>query len=233
MADTAGGLTHEVLGRNQNNVPDFLRIQYGKGQLLVMTNCEGLGNYFLLTRDNNRYALGALSYLPTSPAQVYWDDFYFSHTVRPPEESRNSILHVIFSIPYLFWAFWILILLLALWVITNFFRKQRLLPVRKPNTNSSMEFTKTIARLYFNKKDNRNIALKMIAYFQDHLRGKYYMNFTGFNEEFGRILAAKTGLDPARAEQLVNTIQTVQHNATTTDETLLALNEQIQEVLRK
>src|SRR4029078_9292222 len=130
------------------------------------------------------------------------------------------------------YTFWIIIAMAEIWIFTNIWRRQRIIPIQQPNVNSSIEFTQTIARLYYNRKDNHNIALKMIAYLQDHVRNKYFMNYTGINESFGQALAAKTGLAPARMQALVDTIYTVQHNATTDDSTLLVLNEQIQEVMK-
>lgn len=228
-ADTT--VQKEVIGVNDFGNPDLLRLPHGKGQLIIMTNANAITNYFLLSNTNHNYALGAFSYLPAYASNIYWDDFYRRYYSRPPE-GENGLFSFIFNTPALLWSFWILILLAILWMLSHLFRGQRMIPVRKKNVNSSLEFTQTIARLYFNKKDNRNIALKMIAYFQDHVRSKYYMNYTGINEEFGRILAAKTGLQPEKLQALVKTIHAVQHNGTTDDATLLALNAQIQDILK-
>jgi hypothetical protein len=220
----------EVLGMNDYGNPDLLRILHGKGQLIIMTNVQACTNYFLLTGNNHNYALSAFSYLPTDVSNVYWDDFYRRNVTRSPE--GKSLFSALLSIPALQYTFWILITIAALWTITNAWRKQRVIPIQKPNVNSSIDFTQTIARLYYNKKDNHNIAQKMIAYLQDHVRNKYYMNYNGINEAFGEILAAKTGLAPARMQSLVETIYEVQHNSNITDVTLLILNEQIQEVMK-
>jgi hypothetical protein len=220
----------EVLGLNDFGSPDLIRILHGKGQLIIMTNAQACTNYFLLTKNNHDYALAAFSYLSTEANNITWDDFYRRNTTRSPE--GKSIFSALLSIPALSYTFWIIIALAIIWLSTNIWRRQRVIPIQKPNVNSSIEFTQTIARLYYNKKDNHNIALKMIAYLQDHVRNKYYLNYTGINESFGHMLAAKTGLAPARMQALVATIYTVQHNATTDDTTLLILNEQIQEVMK-
>lgn len=220
----------EVLGLNDFDSPDLIRILHGKGQLIIMTNVQACTNYFLLTKNNHNYALASFSYLPTAANNITWDDFYRRNTTRSPE--GKSIFSALLSIPALSYTFWIIIALALIWLSTNIWRRQKVIPIQKPNVNSSIEFTQTIARLYYNKKDNHNIALKMIAYLQDHVRNKYYMNYTGINETFGQLLAAKTGLAPARMQALVDTIYTVQHNATTDDTTLLILNEQIQEVMK-
>ncbi|MFN8247216.1 MAG: hypothetical protein U0T56_12660 [Ferruginibacter sp.] len=38
-----------------------------------------------------------------------------------------------------------------------------------------MAFTETIARLYLQKKDNKNIADKMIMYFNEFIRTHYFL----------------------------------------------------------
>jgi hypothetical protein len=197
-----------------------------------MTNASALSNYFLLSKSNYKYALAALSYLPAYNSNIYWDDYYRrygSKGSRRPE--GQSMFSALFAIPQMKWAFWLLIAMMAVWFFTNLTRRQRMIPVLNPNVNSSIEFTQTIARLYFNKKDNHNIALKMIAFFQDHIRSKYYMNYSGINEEFARTLATKTGLPAQKTEALVRSIAAVQQNTSTSDNELLILNEQIQEVL--
>lgn len=220
----------EVLGSNDLGSPDLLRIMHGKGQLIIMTNVQACTNYFLLTSNNHNYALGSLSYTPTRANKIYWDDFYRRNNTRVPE--GKSMFSALLSIPSLRFTFWILIAMAALWVTTNLLRKQRVIPTIKPNVNSSIEFTQTIARLYFNEKDNRNIALKMIAFLLDHVRNRLFINYTGINEAFGLALASKTGLSPDRTQSLVDTILEVQHNGTTDDETLLNLNEHIQEIMK-
>jgi hypothetical protein len=220
---------YEVLGLNDLKEPDLIRIVHGKGQLVIMTNAQACTNYFLLTKNNIEYALGAFSYLPIKSSNIYWDDFYRKNSTRSPQS--KSVFSALLSILPLRFSFFILLAMAALWIITNLFRKQKIIPVLQPSTNSSREFTQTIARLYYNKKDNRNIALKIIAYLQDHLRNKYYINYTGINEDFANILAAKTGLTPEKTNALVQTIYTVQHNVSIDDATLLTLNAQVQEVM--
>ena len=71
----------------------------------------------------------------------------------------------------------------------------------------------------------------MIAYLQEHVKNKYYINYAAINDDFAKVLAAKTGLPPEKLHALVDSIYTVQHNATVDDTTLLQLNLQIQEVM--
>jgi hypothetical protein len=63
-------------------------------------------------------------------------------------------------------------------------RRQRIIKPLQPNINTSVAFTETVGRLYLQKKDNRNIADKMITYFLEHIRNQYFLNTNQLNDEF-------------------------------------------------
>jgi hypothetical protein len=160
--------SRRVATLNMAGNTDGIEMEIGSGRLILVANAKAVSNYFLLTGENYRYGVGLLSYLNFNPDAIYWDEFYRRNTNRPAED--QSIFSAIFANPALRWAFWLLLALCAIAVFTNLFRRQRVIPVRKPNRNTTVEFTQTIARLYYNKKDNRNIALKMIQHFMEHIR---------------------------------------------------------------
>ena len=221
-------IVSQVIGQSDFKVPDILRIKHGKGELILMTNAAALSNYFLLSAQNYRYAQTLLSYLPFEIDAVFWDDFYRRVPYR--QLPNESMLSVLLAIPHLRWAFIILAITAFLWVLTSLFRQQRIIPFVIPHKNSSLEFTQTIARLYFNKKDNKNIAVKMIAFFNDWLRNKYYMAHQNYNEAFINNFSSKSNISKEKIEQLADIIYTVQHNTTIDDATLLDLNKQLQQV---
>jgi hypothetical protein len=225
-------VTADTLALNENKQPALIRATFGKGQLIFATNARALSNYFLLSKNNQHVALALLSWLPAYPNAVVWDDFYRRNQFRRPENS--SIFSAIFAVEPLRWAFWILITAALLWVASNMRRRQKMIPVIKPNQNTTVEFTQTIARLYFNNKDNRNIARKMVAYFNDHLRTRYYMPERALQQELAATLTAKTGMPAADSEQLASMMHEVLNgSAEVTDIFLLKLNHLMQSVTTK
>ena len=217
---------HRIISYNEADKPDAMQFEIGNGHLIVVTNAVGLSNYFLMTSNNFRYAFGLLSYLSPYADGAVWDTFYLRNQNRPPQGS--SVFDVIFSIPQLKRAFWLLVLLSAFWVLNNLIRRQRIIPVAKVFKNTSVEFTQTIARLYFNRKDNRDIALKMIQYFLEHLRNKHYMPAHQMDNDFAKLLSGKTNLPLFDAEALTGTMKAIQQGASVNDEDLLDLNRSIQ-----
>jgi hypothetical protein len=218
-----------ILSYNEDNMPDAIQVELGKGHLIMVTNAAAFSNYFLMTGKNYRYGLALLNYLSPDVDEAIWDGFYLRNQNRAPQGS--SVFDVIFSIPHLKRAFWILMALSLLWVLNNLIRRQRIIPLAKVFKNTSVEFTQTLARLYFNQKDNRDIAHKMIQYFLENLRSKHYMPAGQMDADFARLLSGKTNLPLFEAEALIGTMKAIQQGALVTDEDLLDLNSKIQRAL--
>ena len=63
-------------------------------------------------------------------------------------------------------------------------RKQRYIPVVAKPKNDSLDFVKTIGRLYYDKGDHKNLSRKMGAFFLEHVRSRYKLPTGTLNEEF-------------------------------------------------
>jgi hypothetical protein len=220
----------KVVTRNMFGQPDGIELEIGTGKLILVTNAEAVSNYFLLTRENYRYAVGLLSHLNFNPDALYWDEFYRRNLNRPGED--ESVFSAILAIPALRWAFWLLLILCAIAILTNLFRRQRVIPVRKQNRNTTVEFTQTIARLYYNKRDNRNIALKMIQHFMEHIRSNYYLPHQKLDDAFATVLAGKTNQPVPKTQRLVQRMWSIQQGAEVSDDQLLELNRQLTELIQ-
>jgi hypothetical protein len=187
-------------------------------------------NYFLLHKNNKTYYDKALSYLPKDLEVVKWDDYFRYHSGG--DEKGNSgggfnSLDWILKQPYLSTALWLLAGLFMLIFLFESKRKQRPIPVVAPVSNSSLDFVKTIGRLYFQRKDNKNLAYKMTAHFLDHVRGKYNIRTSFSDPEFEKRLAWKTGNDPESVRELLYFIKYVQDQPNVGDITLMELNHKL------
>jgi len=105
---------------------------------------------------------------------------------------------------------------------------QRVIAQRKPNENTTVTFTETIGRLYLQHRDNKNIADKMITYFNEYIRNTYFLNTNHFNDDFVTVLSRKSGLPKEQVDTLYRSIIATQGTASVTDYQLLSLHEQIQ-----
>ena len=64
----------QVLGKNENDHANFIRIRYGNGNFFLNTVPLAFTNYHILKSGNNEYAYKALSHLPVQ--KTFWDDYY-------------------------------------------------------------------------------------------------------------------------------------------------------------
>lgn len=223
-----------VLGVNDQNEPDFIILFIGKGKLYLHLAPRALSNYFLLTENNILYFDHILNYMDQNPAVVYWDEYYNqSKSPGMPDKSKKdgdfSSLEVIWSNPMLRWAFVTAMTGLLLFIFSEIKRKQRLVPVQAMPLNATVDFVKTVGRLYFINKDNKNIASKLITYFYENVRSKYYLVPSDDTHSFALRLAGKKGMPEEKIVELLRCIQSVEDSMQVSDEQLLYLNQLLEQ----
>lgn len=220
----------KVLANNEQGKPNCIVFFYGKGKLFLHCDPRTFSNYFLLKKDNYQYFKNLIGFARPNPDYVYWDDYYskLNSKKRGDDADGFSALNTIFKHPPLKIAFWLTLLLGLLYILFQGKRRQRIITTVKPNENTSVAFTETIGRLYLQKKDNHNIAQKMITYFNEHIRNNYFLNTNQINDEFIISLSRKSGVDKNKIESLYLSIQHAQNNIVIDDFELLSLNEKIQ-----
>lgn len=210
-----------TIGTNQALQPDCIVFTLGKGRLILHAAPAVFTNYFLLQQSNHEY-LGALfRYIPGEIGHVYFSSYNY-------REVSNSE----------FWAIWknkstrtaLLLALpaLLLFVLFEMKRRQKIIPIIPPVENASVAFAETIGRLYFNKKNHTNLAEKMVQHFLEYVRQHYYLNTSQLDNEFVKLLAAKSGRDYGTADTLVYTIKEVQRGTKADEAFLYSLYHQIQ-----
>lgn len=222
-----------VLGVNELNLPNYIVIFSGRGRLYLHLAPRIFSNYFLLTKNNYHYFENATAYLRFNPQYVYWDEYYkeFSSTRNKNNLNHDdnfSSLQMIRQNPPLLWAFYLALAGILLFILFTIKRKQRKIEVIKPNKNTTVEFAETIGRLYLQHKDNRNISEKIITYFYEYLRKKYFINTTVINKDFINSLAGKSGASVKETSELFDLINRIQQEEDVKDDQVLSLNEKIE-----
>jgi hypothetical protein len=212
-----------VLGRDHLGRPNFIRFNYkGGGTLYLHFAPLAFSNFFLLHKKNIGYYQDALSYLPVSVQEVVWDDYF---TV--PHRSWSALDYILGNGSLAF-AFWLLLLLFLLIYLFESKRRQRPIPVIQPLKNSSLDFVRTIGRLYFQRRDNHNLASKMVMHFQDLVRTRYNLTAAALDEELVTRLAYRTGFQREALSRLVGYMRELPSKAYVPDEELMDLHRQLE-----
>src|SRR5690242_20718110 len=112
-------------------------------------------------------------------------------------------------------------------------RKQRYIPVVKKLRNDSLDFVKTIGRLYHDKGDHRNLSRKMSAYFLEYVRSRFKLPTAKLDDEFVKNLHFKTGVDQAEIRELVDSIKEVDESYSISADKMIAFHKQLESFYKK
>jgi hypothetical protein len=213
-----------ILGRDIAGNPDFIRISYAKGgSIFIHLNPFVFTNFFLLHKKNRSYYDVALSNMQKQTGIVEWSDYF-----RYRKSRKNfSSLRFILGNRSLKWAFWLTLILFLLMFFIESKRKQRPIEVIHSPRNASEDFVKTVGRLYFQQKNNRNLAMKMITAFLENIRTSYNLSTSLLDEEFERKLAIRAGQLLNEIKPMVRLIQDIRLRTALSDQELMDLHSQI------
>ena len=211
----------QVLGKNGNDKVNFLRIKYGEGNFLLNTVPLAFTNYHLLNSANNEYVYKALSHLPFQ--NTFWDDYY-----KDGNKYSATILQYILSQKALKWAYFFMLVSVFLFIFFYGRRKQRIIPVMSPLTNTTLEFVETVGNLYYQQKDFKNIAEKKISYLLDYLRNKYSIKASTFNEETISKISEKSSINTGILKSLFKEIKKINDSTKITEDELININYKIE-----
>jgi len=212
-----------ILGVNANNMPNFIRYSYGKGNLYLIAEPGFYTNFNLLDKYGAEYAAKTLSYLHGNKQLIF--DEYFS----AQKNTTTDMLRVFFKHPELEFAYYLAIFSLIIFVLYDIKRRQRIIPIADPLINSSLAFVNVVGSVYYHERNNLDIALKKINYFMEYLRTRYYIKTNDIDGKFAQVLIEKTGINEALAKTLTKHFIQTPTMGDLSDTQLINLNESIEQ----
>ncbi|WP_340066730.1 DUF4350 domain-containing protein [Ascidiimonas aurantiaca] len=211
-----------VINADSSSYKNIIQSSFGNGKIILSHFPEAFTNYFILKEPNDQYTSGLLSYFQDYPT-IYIDNYY-----KAGKKIYSSPLYLLLSTRELKWAYYITLIALLIFIIFEGKRKQRSIPVLVPLKNQSLSFVKTIANMYFEKKEHKAIATYRIKYFFESLRRKSMLNYAETDEKVLQIAAEKMGKSQETAKNLFNKISEIRDKPKITKEELLELNVMIE-----
>ncbi|PHQ62739.1 MAG: hypothetical protein COC10_09900 [Sphingobium sp.] len=201
---------------------NFVKLPFEKGEIILSTFPQAFTNYFMLHDSNADYTANVLSYLPKD-GTIFLDQYY-----KNSKTIAVSPLFLILTNKYLKWSWYTLLLGALIWVIFEGKRKQRSIPVIKPLPNNTLDYTRTIAGMYLDKKENRQIASHQINHFMEYLRSTYVLATDRLNRDFIERLTAKSGKPLDLVQNTIDYIVTIRQKAELSEDELIRLNSLIE-----
>lgn len=225
----------EVLAVNNDGSHVLIEVTYGKGRLILSSTPLAYTNYNMLLNRNHHFISKSLNRL--NQQNTWWCGNYleygFTYNGKDTPEDNRSIMQFIHSQPPLAWAFYVLLGAILIFFAFATKRRQRLIPEYRKPINTSVEFTNTISRLYLRQKDHRDIGEKMITYFFDDIRNKYYVNPHLPKEDFFDKLSDKSGVEKNEVIAIFKYIEAFKKRTSVTELDITTLNGHIQNFKNK
>lgn len=212
----------EVIAKNNYGRSVLISYKFGAGKLYLCSDPLLFTNFSLVSNSGANFAAKALSYMPETK-NIYWDELQNGDI---PED--ESPVRVFLSNENLQWAWYLCLAGMLVFVMFEIKRRQRIIPVIEPLANSTLDFVNIVGQVYYEKRDNSNIAQKKILYLFTHLRDKYQLNSNSLDNEFVERLASKTGIEPKFAAELIGYIRFIAAQTKVNDSELIELNKLIE-----
>lgn len=206
--------------------PNMIRYTIGEGHLTLVATPLVLSNFFLLQPHNRAYSDAFWHQLPQDIQTIYWASF----SSRQPDDSIWSIL---WRYPATRWALISILIAATAYLLFQIKRKQRVIPVVSEPVNSSMAFIETVGMLYYNKGDNRNLALKMEQHFLEWVRTRYGLSTSQLNDAFAEQLELKSGMDRRTVQHTISLIHRIRLDEAITDNFLMEFYQYLQAFYQK
>ena len=89
-----------------------------------------------------------------------------------------------------------------LYILFRAKRQQRIIPVLQGNTNSSLEFIKTVGRLYFLQNDHKKLAQRKMQLFLSYVREHFLIPTHNIDQAMKERLATKAEVPLETIEEI-------------------------------
>lgn len=213
-----------VLGYVNTNHINFFSYNYGKGKFIIHTTPQMFTNYALSREENLAYAEFVFSHLDPKTG-IFWDElnktYHFKYNQQNNQIDEESPLRYILSQPSLRYAWYLSLGLLILYMIFAGKRRQRPIPVLEKLQNTSLEFIKTVGKLYYAERDHRGICMHKMKLYNNFLRARYSINANTITDELKERIAIVSGVSQENINKIYSSYYWIDKQIDLTDNELI------------
>ncbi|MEC7264506.1 MAG: DUF4350 domain-containing protein [Bacteroidota bacterium] len=201
---------------------NMIKQPFGEGEIILSTFPKAFTNYFILKDENRNFTAGLLSYLGTE-GPILMDNFY-----KSGKSFYTSPMYLFLNTKEFKWAYYLALIGALIYVIFEGKRKQRAIPVVTPLKNQTLAFTRTIANMYYENKEQQQITQHKIAYFLEYIRTRLHLPTQKLDTSFLRTLAVRSNNSLEDVEALFKLVEKLKSKPQITDMELQDLNKKIE-----
>ncbi len=197
----------ETLIETNGGMPKMLKMSCGKGKIYYSNSPIMFSNYFLLHKKNYQFLNEFIKETELDSRHIIWDEYYRKLKSNEEKSTLSRVLGIIHQYPPLTWAFYTLMVGLALFALIYYRRISRQIPVISPLKNSAIGFTTVLSNLYWNRQDHGAIAHKIVQHLYEYLYTKFKIAHKDFTLENLDIITQKTGVDASIIKDILRQIE--------------------------
>ena len=180
---------------------NVIKQAFGEGTIILSTFPQAFTNYFLLTASNQNYTAGLLSYINHS------ETIYVDHHYKSGKTFYTSPLYIMLNNKALKWAYYVMLIGVLFYVVFEGKRKQRAIPIVKPLRNQTVDFTRTIANMYYEKGEHKEMVKHKTNHLLEYIRVHFHLQTVRLDETFITHLAARSNNTFEDTRELFKTIE--------------------------
>ncbi len=207
---------------------NFIELKYGQGQLYLHASPITFTNFHLIREEGVEYTEKVLSYLPEGNVYFEIGSRIASKNPQQPQRAGKNALSYILSQPSLKWAFYLILIMAVLYLIFYSKRRQKPIPVLAPNENTSIEFTETIGRLYFQQNNHKKLVEMKVKHFKEFIKDRYNLHQHNDQQQLIQKLSGKSGFDVASIQKIFDTFEKLEKRLNVVAEDVIDLHQQLE-----
>lgn len=208
----------EIIDKKVN----VIKQSFGHGTIILSTFPKAFTNYFILKDENKSYTAGLLSYLKPT------DKIFVDNHHKSGKSFYTSPMYIFLNTKELKWAYYMALIGCLIYVIFEGKRKQRPIAVIKPLKNQTLAFTRTIADMYYETGQQKEITKHQIANFLDYLRTNFYLKTNEIDELFYTSLASRSYHSIEEVKSLFKYIRYIESQTVLINSQLQTLSKKIE-----
>lgn len=216
-----------------------LKVSYGEGYFIIHCNPNLFSNYFMIKRNGFNHASEIFSHL--NNGKITWDEYNYIHYNKTESDNdfrynskRKNPFHVLFRNKGFQWTWYILIALILVYLAFSSKRRQKAIPMMESTKNSSIDFAKAIALIYYKSDNLAHIGREIHSQLKFYIQRKY--NVTLMKEmdpKELKKLSRKSGFSIPSLEKIFSELYRLENTVDMSHKDLVKVFELVNEFYKK
>lgn len=185
-----------------------LKISHEDGYFILHCNPGLFSNYFMIKRPGFEHSRELFSHL--NNGKIIWDEYDYIHYEKSEgtndnryNSQRKNPFHVLFRNKGFKWTWFILISLAVIYLVFGSKRRQKAIPMLESTKNSSIDFAKAIALIYYKSDNLAHVGREIHGQLKFFLQRKYNVTLVKeMDEKELKKLSRKSGFSIPQLEKI-------------------------------